>query len=50
MDGPDCAGCRERDAVIAELKARVVRLERQLAEQARRLAELETRLKKTGRK
>jgi transposase len=38
MDGPECAGCRERDAIIAELKARIVAL-------GQRLAELEARLK-----
>ena len=45
MDGPNCAGCRQRDAIIAELKARVSTLERRLAEQDRRLAELDARLK-----
>src|SRR5947209_17482481 len=41
----DCAGCRERDAVIAELRAQVAALERRLAEQGQRLGELEARLK-----
>lgn len=44
MNEPDCAGCRERDAVIAELKARIVALEQRLAEQDRRLAEQDDRL------
>ena len=38
MSGSDCAGCRERDAVIAELEQR-------LGEQDQRLRELEARLK-----
>jgi transposase len=45
MDGPECAGCRERDAVIAELRGRVAVMEQQLAEQGKRLADLESRLK-----
>ena len=45
MDGPECAGCRERDAVIAELRGRVAAMEQQLAEQGKRLADLESRLK-----
>jgi transposase len=44
MDGPACAGCRERDAIIAELRARIVTLEQRLAEQDRRLAEQDQRL------
>ena len=44
MDGLDCAGCRQRDAIIAELKARVSTLEQQLAEQQQRLAEQDRRL------
>jgi transposase len=38
MDGPECAGCRQRDALVAELKAKMAALEQ-------RLAELEARLK-----
>ena len=45
MDGPDCPGCRERDAVIAELRARIAVLERLLLEQGKRLTDLEARLK-----
>jgi len=44
MDGPDCAGCRER-AINAELKAQITAMSQRLAEQDRRLAELEARLK-----
>ena len=44
MDGPACAGCRERDAIIAELRARVAALEQQVAEQRQRLAEQDQRL------
>lgn len=44
MDEPACAGCRERDTIIAELKARIVTLEQRLAEQDRRLAEQDQRL------
>ena len=44
MEGPGCAGCRERDALIAELLARMAVLEQRLAEQARRLAEQDQRL------
>lgn len=52
MDGLDCAGCRQRDAIIEELRARIAVLEQQLAglqqqclEQGQRLVELEGRLK-----
>ena len=45
MDGPYCAGCRERDAVNAELKARLAAMDQRLAEQDQRLRELEARLK-----
>lgn len=52
MDAPDCAGCRQRDAIIQQLSARiatleqlVASLERRLAEQDRRVAELGARLK-----
>ena len=52
MDGLDCAGCRQRDAIIEQLKARiatleqlVATLEQRVAEQDQRLAELESRLK-----
>jgi transposase len=38
MDGPPCQGCRDRDARIAELEARVLTLEGQGQEQARLLA------------
>ena len=44
MDAPDCAGCRQRDALIAELKGKILALEQRLAEQGRRLAEQEGRL------
>jgi transposase len=44
MDGLDCAGCRQRDALIAELKATIAALEQRLAEQDRRLAEQDRRL------
>ena len=44
MDVLDCAGCRQRDARIAELSRRTVVLEQLLAEQAARLAEQEKRL------
>jgi transposase len=52
MDGPDCTGCLQRDAIIAELRAHIATLERRLGEQDRRLgaqdrrlAELEARLR-----
>ena len=45
MDGLDCAGCRQRDAIIVELKAKIAALDQRVAEQDRRLAELEARLK-----
>ena len=52
MGVPDCAGCRQRDAIIEQLKARiatleqlVATLEQRLAEQDQRFAELEARLK-----
>jgi transposase len=45
MDGPECAGCRQRDAIIGELKAKIAGLDQRVAEQDRRLAELEARLK-----
>jgi transposase len=45
MDVLDCAGCRQRDATIAELKAKMAVMERRQAEQDQRLAELEARLK-----
>ena len=45
MDGLDCAGCRQRDAIIEELKAKIATLDQQVAETQRRLAELEARLK-----
>jgi len=45
MDGPDCAGCRQRDAIIAEMKGKIVALERRLVARDRRLAELEARLR-----
>jgi transposase len=52
MDGPDCAGCRQRDTIIAELRGCIAQLEQRLAEQeerltaqGQRLAELEGRLK-----
>ncbi len=38
MDGSQCAGCRERDAIIAQLRAQLLRIEQ-------RVAELEARLK-----
>jgi transposase len=44
MDGLDCAGCRQRDAIIVELKARIVTLEQRLAEQDQRLAQQDRRL------
>ena len=34
MNSPECAGCRERDARIAELEARVADLERHQRESA----------------
>ena len=52
MDGPDCAGCRQRDAIIAALTTKIATLEQQVADlhelvvrQSQRLAELESRLK-----
>jgi transposase len=45
MDEPDCAGCRQRDAIIEQLNARVATLEHLVATLQQRLAELETRLK-----
>ena len=45
MDVLDCAGCRQRDAMIAELKAKMAAMEQRQAEQDQRLAELEARLK-----
>lgn len=50
MDGPHCAGCRQRDAIIAELRARIVVLEQLLAEQAKRLAEQAKRLVEQDRR
>ena len=50
MDGPDCAGCRQRDARIAELTARIAVLEQLLAEQAKRLAEQAKRLAEQDRR
>ena len=44
MDAPSCQGCRDRDARIAELEARVAALEGQLREQARLLADLTRKL------
>ena len=41
----DCAGCRQRDAMIAELKAKMAVMEQRQVEQDQRLAELEARLK-----
>lgn len=45
MESLDCAGCRQRDAIIAELMAKIAVMDQRLAEQDRRLAELEGRLK-----
>jgi len=45
MDVLDCAGCRQRDAMIAELKAKMAVMEQRQAEQDQRLTELESRLK-----
>jgi len=45
MDGLDCAGCRQRDAIIVELRAKIATLDQRVAEQDRPLAELEARLK-----
>jgi transposase len=44
MDGLDCAGCRQRDAIIAELRANIAALEQRVAEQDRRVAEQDHRL------
>jgi transposase len=44
MDAPSCHGCRDRDARIAELQARVTQLEAQLQEQARLLVDLTRKL------
>jgi transposase len=44
MDAPSCQGCRDRDARIAELQARVAALEAQLQEQARLLVDLTRKL------
>jgi uncharacterized coiled-coil protein SlyX len=41
MDTFDCNGCRQRDAVIAGLEARTVRLEAELAKQRQTIARLE---------
>jgi len=45
MDGLDCAGCRQRDAIIEQLNARIATLEQLVATLQQRLAELEARLK-----
>jgi len=49
-EAQDCAGCRQRDAIIAELKAKIVLLERLVAEQDRRLAEQDRRLAEQDRR
>jgi len=45
MNGSECAGCRERDAIIAQLRMQIAQLEQRLQEQEQRLRELEARLK-----
>jgi transposase len=45
MESLECAGCRQRDAIIAELTAKIAAMEQRLAQQDRRIAELEARLK-----
>ena len=50
MEVPACAGCRERDAIIAELMARIAVLEQRLAEQDQRLVELEAGVSGPNRK
>jgi transposase len=44
MDVPFCQGCRDRDAIIAELQARVAALEARCAEQDRLLVDLAHKL------
>jgi transposase len=44
MDAPSCQGCRDRDAVIARLQARVAALEARCEEQARLLVDLARKL------
>lgn len=44
MDASPCAGCRERDAMIAQLRTQMVAQGRRLAEQDRRLREQDRRI------
>ncbi|NLF32247.1 MAG: hypothetical protein GX591_15335 [Planctomycetes bacterium] len=44
MNVPDCPGCRERDAIIAQLLAKIAVLEARVAELEQRVAELQARL------
>jgi transposase len=44
MSVPDCPGCRERDAIIAQLQAKIAVLEARVAELEQRVAELQGRL------
>jgi uncharacterized coiled-coil protein SlyX len=44
MEAPQCTGCRERDARIAQLEARLAELEAKVQEQARLILDLAKKL------